>query len=255
MNFYKFLEKELAEKNTELEKFYNSKNPVEKRILEEYGAIFIARGGATAPNRIIFKNEREVSSFQKNVSIAREDIGGFELELQTAAMENLLKAIEEAEKNNLTISPRGIDSARRTYAQTVELWTSRVKPALEHWMKEGRIVENQAEKIRSISPFEQVPEIFALEEKGIYFSKDLSKSIVYSVAPPGTSQHLSMLAFDVAEYRNEKVREILARNGWFQTVVSDLPHFTFLGTKESELSGLGLKGVENCGQTFWIPNI
>jgi hypothetical protein len=64
-----------------------------------------------------------------------------------------------------------------------------------------------------------------------------------------------MLAFDVAEYKNERVREILARRGWFQTVVSDLPHFTYLGADENELPDLGLKKVENCGQTFWIPNI
>ena len=112
-----------------------------------------------------------------------------------------------------------------------------------------------AEKIRALSPFEQAPKIFKLEEKGIFFSKDLSKSIVYSVAPPGTSQHLSMLAFDVAEYKSEQVREILAHNNWFQTVVSDLPHFTYLGANEKELPDLGLKKVENCGQTFWIPNI
>jgi hypothetical protein len=64
-----------------------------------------------------------------------------------------------------------------------------------------------------------------------------------------------MLALDVAEYKNERVREILARNKWFQTVVSDLPHFTYLGAAENELLGLGLKKNENCGQAFWIPNI
>ena len=255
MKFYKILEKELAAKNTGLEDFYNVENPVEKRILEEYGAVFIARGGTIVPNRIVFKNEREVSSFQKSVSITKENVCGFDLELQTAAMENLFKAIEEAEKNNLKISPRGADSARRSYKQTVELWASRVEPALEHWMNEGKLTVSQAEKIRSLSPFKQVPEIFALEEKGIFFSKDLSKSIVYSVAPPGTSQHLSMLAFDVAEYKNERVREILAQNGWFQTVASDHPHFTYLGVKESELPSLGLKKVENRNQSFWIPDV
>ena len=100
-----------------------------------------------------------------------------------------------------------------------------------------------------------MPEILELEKKKIFFSKDLSKSIIYSVAPPGTSQHLAMLAFDAAEYKNEQVREILARHKWFQTVVSDLPHFTYLGVKEKELPDLGLKKVENCGQVFWIPNI
>ena len=64
-------------------------------------------------------------------------------------------------------------------------------------------------------------EILRLEKKKIYFAKDLNKSIIYSVAPPGTSQHLSMLAFDAVEYDNVRVREILALHGWFQTVDND----------------------------------
>lgn len=62
-----------------------------------------------------------------------------------------------------------------------------------------------------------------------------------------------MLALDVKEFENAKVRVILAKHGWFQTVVSDLPHFTYLGVKESELASLGLKEVNNGGRTFWIP--
>jgi hypothetical protein len=51
------------------------------------------------------------------------------------------------------------------------------------------------------------------------------------------------------------VRAILARHGWFQTVTSDLPHFTFLAAKESELPKLGLKAVQNANRTFWVPDI
>ena len=255
MKFYKILEKILEAKNISFKEFYDSADIVEKRILEEYGALFVAHDGVIIPTKIVFKSEVEVSEFQSNLQISKENIGGFDLQLQSAAMKNLLKSIEEAGENNLSITPRGADSARRDYAQTVNLWASRVNPALEHWSKAGKLSKKEADKIRSLLPFEQVPEIFKLEEKGVFFSKDLSKSIVYSVAPPGTSQHLALLAFDAAEYKNERVREILAKNGWFQTVVSDLPHFTYLGVKESKLSNLGLKKVENCGQVFWIPNI
>jgi hypothetical protein len=51
------------------------------------------------------------------------------------------------------------------------------------------------------------------------------------------------------------VRQIMSEQGWFQTVLSDLPHFTFLGLRESELAGRGLKHVEVDGQGFWIPNV
>jgi len=51
------------------------------------------------------------------------------------------------------------------------------------------------------------------------------------------------------------VRKILSDHGWFQTVKSDMPHFTYLGVKESELPSLGLRPVNVDGQKFWIPNV
>jgi hypothetical protein len=117
------------------------------------------------------------------------------------------------------------------------------------------MTSEQAAHIRSLSSFEQVPVVFELEKEEIWFAKDLSKSVIYSVAPPGTSQHLAMLAFDIAEFDDPAVRKILANHGWFQTVVSDLPHFTYLGVKERELPGLGLKRVEYLERKFWVPDI
>jgi hypothetical protein len=64
-----------------------------------------------------------------------------------------------------------------------------------------------------------------------------------------------MLAFDANEFQDERVRTMLASQGWFQTVLSDLPHFTYLGLAEDELPGRGLKRVMVDGQTFWIPDV
>ncbi len=235
--------------------FQIPRDAVGRRIFKEYGALFVAGGGAIAPNTVIFKSEAEVAAFQACVSKARESIGGFEVELQKAAMESLKDAIKEAEQIDLTVTPRGADAAKRDYAGTVQLWASRVNPGLAHWIEQGKLNEKQATKIRALSPFEQVSEIFRLESNGMFFSKDLSKSIVFSVAPPGTSQHLSMLALDVSEHGDSRVRDILANHGWFQTVVSDLPHFTFLGASENQLSGLGLKRVADGGRSFWLPDL
>lgn len=229
---------------------------IERRIFAEYGALFVARGGVVAPERTVFKSDREVLEFQASVEIAREKIGDFEIELQAAAMEKLKKAVSEAEANGLTITPRAADSARRSFQDTVDLWASRVEPALIHWTREGKLSENEIEKIRSLQPFEQVSEVLRHEANEIFFSKDLRKSILYSVAPPGASQHLSMLALDIDEYKNARVREILAKHFWHQTVVSDLPHFTFLGAARNQLPDFGLKKIETeDGREFWIPNL
>ncbi len=226
-----------------------------KLLLREYGSIFVAKGGVNPPKKVVFRDEADVRAFQSNLKQSSESIGGMNVTLQTPAMTALKSAIAEARAASLTIGPRGADSSRRGYDQTVTLWASRVNPGFAYWVGKGRVTQAEATRIKKLSPFEQVPEILKLEQQGIYFAKDLSKSIIYSVAPPGTSQHISILALDVKEFENARVRSILANNGWFQTVASDLPHFTYLGVKEAELPSLGLKKVVSGGREFWVPDL
>ena len=235
--------------------FVQPTDSVGKLLLREYGAVFLARGGATPPTSVIFKDEAAVSAFQSSLTKSSEKIGAHTLELQSAAMTGLKSAIAEAKQSNQTITPRGADSAKRTYSETVTLWNSRVEPGLKHWVSKGKLSQSEASRIKSLSTFEQVTEVLKLEEQKMFFAKSLDKSIIFSVAPPGTSQHLSLLALDINENGNAQVREILAKHGWFQTVVSDLPHFTFLGVKETDLPALGLKKESAGGRIYWVPDI
>jgi len=235
--------------------FEQPKDNAGRLLLREYGAVFLARGGATPPKKVVYRDESDVVAFQNTLERSTATIDGTRIELQTAAMNALNAAIAEAAQSGLTIGPRGADSARRGYNQTVSLWASRVNPGFAHWVGKRRVSPADANRIKSLTPYEQVPEILALESQGIFFAKSLDKSIIYSVAPPGTSQHLSMLALDVKEFENARVRGILAKHRWFQTVSSDLPHFTFLGVEESKLSDIGLKQVSNSGRKFWVPAI
>jgi hypothetical protein len=221
---------------------------VSQRIYGDYGAVFKAQG-VNRPPKVMFSDQSECENWQSTLTTERENIGGITIELQTAAMQALLKARE----SGIQITPRGSDAAKRGYNDTVRLWTSRVNAALQHWTKSGRLSLGDAARIRALSPTVQVGEVLNLESQGINFSTDFSKSILYSVAAPGTSQHLSMLALDVTQHENPKVREVLAQNGWFQTVVSDLPHFTYLGVEENQLVSLGLRKTTNGGRVFWTP--
>lgn len=235
--------------------FIRPADEVEALLLREYGSAFVARGNVTPANRIVFRDEAEVQAFQKSVDKTTELIGGMPMTLQSAAMRALKDAIDEADDEGLTISPRDTDAAARSHSQAVGLWASRVEPALDHWTTQGRISSDDAARLRSLPPYKQVSEVLKLEKRRIYFAKDLTKSIIYSVAPPGTSQHLAMLAFDVTEHKNARVRAILNKHGWFQTVVSDLPHFTYLGVSEAHLPNLGLRKKLHGGRAFWIPAI
>jgi hypothetical protein len=254
--FYEALAKALKKRKINIETVCPSSDPVSRRILEEYGAIFVADKKVTPPPVCVFTTEEQVTKFQEAAGFEAEFMSYDEVELQPAALKSLKKAREEAQKEGLDITPRdGAEAGRRNYEDSVRLWNSRFEPALDYWLSQGRLTQEQVTRLRGLPLSQQVAEVLELEKSGIYFSKDLSKSILYSIAAPGASQHIAMLAFDVNEFDNPRIREIMAKYGWFQTVLSDLPHFTYLGLKEKDLPKHGLRSLEINGQVFWIPNV
>ncbi|MBP9663957.1 MAG: hypothetical protein KBD94_05000 [Pyrinomonadaceae bacterium] len=229
---------------------------VAARIFREYGAVFVAKGGVMLPPRCIYASDAQLDKLHGDLDKQTETIDGVTITLQRPAMAALLEARKDAAKRRLRISPRGgPTAAARNYATTVALWKSRVDPGLRAWQRRGRIKPTDALAAAQMPTRRQVEQVLAWEQEGIFFSTDLSKSIMYSVAIPGASQHNFMLALDVAQFGNANVRQIMADNGWFQTVKSDAPHFTYLGLEECELPQYGLKDVIVGGQKFWIPAI
>ncbi|MGH9882805.1 MAG: hypothetical protein ACRD6N_15315, partial [Pyrinomonadaceae bacterium] len=240
--FYLALAKALKKRKTTLETICPVSDPVARRVLEDYGAMFIADKKVMPPPVCVFTGEDQVKSFQEKAGYRTETVGDAEIELQPQAMKALLKAREEAQKEALDITPRdGAEAARRNFDDSLRLWDTRFLPALDYWQGQQRLTSADVVRLRTLPLHNQIAEVLELEKGGLFFSKDLSKSILYSIAAPGTSQHIAMLAFDVNEFDNPRVREILAKHGWFQTVLSDLPHFTFLGRKEKDLPKHGLK--------------
>jgi hypothetical protein len=254
--FYEALAKVLKKRKIKLDSVCPASDPVSQRILEEYGAIFVATKKVTPPPVCVFTTEEQVTKFQDQAGFETEFIAYDEVELQPEAMKSLNKARKDAQKEGLDITPRdGSEAGRRNYEDSVRLWNSRFEPALDYWLSQGRLTQEEVTRLRGLPLSQQVAEVLELEKTGIYFSKDLSKSILYSIAAPGASQHIAMLAFDVNEFDNPRIREIMAKHGWFQTVLSDLPHFTYLGLKEKDLPKNGLRSLEINGQVFWIPNV
>jgi hypothetical protein len=254
--FYTALERALDQRGKEFNDICPPGDWIARRVLHDYGAMFVAHETVLPPPVCVFADEDSVTQFQKAAGRATTTIGDASIDLQPAAMTALLRARAAAREEGLDITPRdGAEAARRSYADTVRLWNSRFFPALDYWIRAGRLTQPQTETLRVMPVSEQVAAVLGLEQDGIFFSKDFSKSVLYSIAAPGTSQHIAMLAFDANEFLDARVRRRLADNGWFQTVLSDLPHFTFLGLKESELPGQGLKMVEVNEQTFWIPDV
>jgi hypothetical protein len=254
--YYQALRDALNRRGAALSDLCNPDLVIAQRVLHDYGAMFVAADSVLPPPVCVFTSEEQVTQFQEAAGWTAMTIGEAIIELQPAATAALVRARENAQSEGLDITPRdGAEGARRNYDDTVRLWDSRFLPALAHWLKAGRLTQEQVDRLRALPINDQVAEVLELEKQGIFFSKDLSKSVLYSIAAPGTSQHVAMLAFDVNEFFNPRVREIMAAEGWFQTVLSDLPHFTFLGLAESELPNRGLNAIEVKGQKFWIPEV
>ena len=254
--FYLAFARALRRRGMQPELLCDPADPCARRLLSEYGAMFVASDSVAVPPVCVFRDEQEVSDFQRQAGIGAADFNGVTIELQPAALAALVAARDDARREGLDISPRdGAEAARRDFADTVRLWESRVRPALAHWSGAGRVSEQEAAHLGSLSLKEQVARVLELESCGCFFSKDFSKSILQSVAAPGASQHLALLAFDIVEFTDARVRAILARHGWFRTVRNDLPHFTFLGVAETELPGLGLRRVANDEEVFWVPDV
>lgn len=238
--------------------FASVSSRVEHRLFCEYGAIFTT--AATPPPRVIFAGALQVEQFQASLKVRRARIGDYEIELQSEAMDALCAAAEEIGAGNGRITARAADSGARSYQDTVGLWLRNVTRGLAHWESVGRISADQAGVIRDLPAAGQVAVILDMEEtQQLFFGTFFDRSILYSVAAPGASQHLSLLAFDAAEYEDAEVERVLGVHGWHRTVANDLPHFTYLGHDRETLAEKGLMlvtreyGERSYG--FWTPNI
>ena len=228
---------------------------VNGRILRDYGAVYVSEPAVRIAYRCMLESDADIEAFQAAANRVTGAIGGVQVTLQKPAMDALLAATRAATKQGLSITPRGGTMAStRSYSDTVRLWNSRLKPGLRHWTARGEITRADADKVLRLPVSDQVHVVLSWEtEHRLWFSKDLSKSILYSVAAPGASQHNFMVALDVAEFANVRVRKILEQHGWYQTVKSDMPHFTYLGVQD--LKAQGLRPEVSGGQTFWVPDI
>jgi hypothetical protein len=252
--FYNALRTAFGKRSLTLESACDPENPVARRLLETYGAVFLAAETATPPPACIFADADAIQKFQETAGTKEAEFDGVRLTLQSAAMDALIAARDEAKLAGLSLTPRnGGEAGRRSMEESQKLWGTYVEDGLLYWLRKGKLRRSDLTRIRKLAPLAQLGEILTLEKRGIFFGLSQAKPILHSVAPPGCSQHLSLLALDVAEFADPKVREILARHGWFQTVPEDYPHFTWLGVPEEKLPELGLRKTTSAGRTFWVP--
>lgn len=229
---------------------------VAARVLQDYGAMFVANESILPPHSCIQAGESDVIRYQKKLKTKCIDVDGVRIDLQTAAADALQTVIGEAVAEGYAFTALdGAIAGGRSYGDTLMLWNSRFFPGMGFWIKRGRLSGADRDAIGRLDLQNKIEKVLEWETQGIYFSTDRTRSIFTSTAPPGTSQHLALIALDVAEFWNPELRAILNRNGWFQTVVDDPAHFTYLGFPASELPSRGLRAIYKGSQQYWVPNM
>ena len=233
-----------------------SSSIVARRVLADYGAMFAAHDSVSLPSVCIQPGEAEARKYQAQLKKETIELRGVPINLQTAAAEKLRLVIAESATGGFSITPLdGRIAGGRTYGDTLMLWNSRVFPGMDFWTRRGRLTEEDRDELTKLNQEEKIAKILEWESEGMFFNLGRNRSILTSTAPPGASQHLSLVALDIVEFWDTDLRSALNRNGWFQTIVDDPPHFTFLGYPETELPARGLRVISKGGHTYWVPNL
>lgn len=183
-------------------------------LLKAYGTAFINQNKiAKLPPTVLLNNDEETQAFQDSLTMVKVE-GTNDCYLQAIAAAALNQAREE--ENIPLKSGYGSGDCTRTYATNLRFWYKYASQNTLDQVREGK-----------------------------------ETAILSIVAPPGTSQHLWGLAIDL-RISNQKQRQTLNEYGWFQTVVNDVPHWTYLGVIESDLPNFGLINKVEKGISYWV---
>jgi hypothetical protein len=160
---------------------------VASRVLESYGSMFASHDSVLLPEVCIQPGKGSVLSYQKRIQKKPVEVNGVRMDLQVGAADSLSKSIAEASIRGSRISPLdGAIAGGRSYGDTLMLWNSRFFPALDFWVKRGRLSEADVDAVRRLDLQKKVERVLEWESTGIYFSTGRTRSVLTSTAPPGT---------------------------------------------------------------------
>ncbi len=183
-------------------------------LLNAYGAVFAnQQPEIKLPPKVILTSSQETSSFQATLTMAKVE-GTSNCLLQKAAAEALNQA--KALTRIPLRSGYGTSDCIRSFETNLKFWQKYTNNQTLDQVRQGK-----------------------------------ETRILGIVAPPGASQHLWGLAVDLS-VSSQSQRQALNKNGWFQTVENDVPHWTYVGLTEDKLPLFGFKNKVVRGITYWL---
>src|SRR5438477_11168538 len=116
--FYRALHDSLSKHDRTVAHICPVGDDVARRVLHDYGAMFVGSDDIRPPPACVFTSEDQVSEFQNAAGVTSEKIGEAVIELQPPAMKALVKARAAALAEGLDIKPRhGAGAARLNYVE------------------------------------------------------------------------------------------------------------------------------------------
>ena len=214
------------------------------------------QNGAAFSIKCVFKNESEVDFTVKSSPNRNRPSSAAYRRAPGAGDERFLEAVKEASEKKSAQSRRA--AARRPPGvRTATTERSGIRDFIRPQIL-GRKRQNFAPRRRCAKAMpinEQVAKVLEWESRRLWFSNDFRNRFFIRSPRPALRSIFLCSRWTSSSSPKNAVRDILAHHGWFQTVKSDLPHFTYLGLTRDELPKSGLKSVLVGGQEFWIPNL
>src|SRR6266480_764699 len=103
--FYQALGRSLAQRGATVADICPNDDDVARRVLHDYGAMFVGARDILPPPLCVFTSEDQVLQFQEAAGREAAVIGEATIELQPAAMQALLRARATACAEGLDITP------------------------------------------------------------------------------------------------------------------------------------------------------
>src|SRR5690242_3414173 len=99
--FYRALDRALAQRGSAISDICPDDDYVARRVLHDYGAMFVGSPDILPPPVCVFTNQEQVAQFQAEAGRAAATIENATIELQPAARDALLRAREVATSEGL----------------------------------------------------------------------------------------------------------------------------------------------------------
>lgn len=233
----------------DITKLCSPEDPVNRVVLEAYGAIYVADPAVKVPPSCI-ATRSELEAFYLSVNFETANLGGVNVTLQKPALDAFRQVRAEAVGLGLTVTPIGTRASLRDFDDTVEIWQRNLGNGIS---TANGISATQLRRLHSADARESIAAVLEIEGRGTLLGSGGGTSILHIAAPFGASQHISGLSIDIAEHESDQVRALMSKHGFIQTIRSDFTHFTYLG--QSGTASLGLVAVTVDGRVFFVPKI